>query len=185
MIRSASRPAVNAAPAVCGVSITPRWKPTAGHGGIVRGVRAAAGGGIGDCDADARGVGAVRPVPEELRRQRSARPRRAGWQSRPGGHPRVAQRTCPPQGRPARGRAASGTARNGSHATRRPARRTRHAHSPRERVRPLHRPGSGVVRRSVSSAGNDPRHRPNTSSPSDRPPRLRLPPEHRRHPHDE
>ena len=32
--------------------------------GIVRGVRAAPGGGIGDCNADACGVGAVRPVPE-------------------------------------------------------------------------------------------------------------------------
>ncbi len=37
-----------------------------------------------------------------LRRQRSARPRRFGQQARPGGHPRVAERTCPPHGRPAR-----------------------------------------------------------------------------------
>ena len=31
---------------------------------VVRGVRAAPGGGVRDCDADARGVGAVRPIPE-------------------------------------------------------------------------------------------------------------------------
>ena len=36
-----------------------------GHGRIVRSVRAAAGGGVGDCDADAGGVGAIRPVAEE------------------------------------------------------------------------------------------------------------------------
>ena len=42
-----------------------------GHGGIVRGVRAAAGGGIGDRDADAGGVGTVRPVAEKTRRRRT------------------------------------------------------------------------------------------------------------------
>ena len=35
-----------------------------GHGGIVRGVRGAVGGGFGGCDADACGVGAFRPFPE-------------------------------------------------------------------------------------------------------------------------
>ena len=35
-----------------------------GHGRIVRGVRAASRGSLGDCDADARGIGALRPVPE-------------------------------------------------------------------------------------------------------------------------